>query len=363
MSRRERKVWYGIAGVLLLATLVIAFAPIRVTPTHRHAGKVFARAEWRLQQTGQGTLNAHLNDRALGVSREYLVQSIERGDVAAFALHPAVRLGAEMAQGDTVGVLTSSLYQQRVADLSGHVSVATSQAETFSEGAKQTLIQEAESRLEGLRSLLALQERIVERLRQLRDQAVVSTDEVERAETDAVATRVEVVTVQAKVEVLKSAARPSELRLAASRVEADRRRLEALNQQQEAFAIRLPIPGRVTVPDGDYTLVRVLDTSAWVAVVPFAVHSEQAPAVGTTVALDEQGLTGRVIHVDDSVRRVGAVSVVLVTSLIDAPGPMLDGEPIVISIEDAPILLRTRILQTLGGLFRWEKWWGNATRN
>jgi len=365
VRRNDQILWGSVLGTLTLGFLVVWLAPIDVSGTIRFPAKLFAERVWTLERSGQGTLTARLEDRVGGVSSRYLVQSVQRGDIAQFVMESSVRLGARLGSGDTVGVFTSTRSDRELAELVGHVSVASAETETFSEGAKQTLIDKARSRLEKTLSLLDLQRRIVSRLRILRDSELVSTDEVDRAAREEVALEGEIKVIEAQIEVLGSGARPSEQRLATSRVQAGIARLLALERQRDAFAIITPIAGIVTRPAGDSVLVRLTDISSWVVVIPVPLADRDLVAEGSelTLSIGDDSSSCSVIHVDRTVSRVAGISSVLASCRPDrVPDSALDGTPAQVEVGFEPVRLRTRVLEMVSGLFRWKTWVENAPR-
>lgn len=346
--------------------LFVLFVPIRFQSEDRIPARLFASQVWTLKHAGGGELISHLEDREAGVSSLYSVQSIERGDVAAFELTPAIRLGAAVSAGDTVGVLRSTDSDRDLAELASRVRVSASEVATYTEGAKAALVEAEQKRLEQVQAQLALQERIVSRLRQLRDQGVVSVDEVERAETAEVELRGRVAVFEAELEVLRTGSRESERRLAATRLQATRQRLEALAEQRAAFAQTTPIGGTVTRSAGDSVLVTVKDFSRWVAVLPATLEqaSRLQPGSVLSVLVEGEELEAVVTNVDRSAGSLGGHAVVLVTCRISGvPASIPDRMEAIALLEAPENTLRGKVEDAFGTLFTWETWWSLAPRD
>ena len=354
-----------IGGAILLVVLFVLFVPIRFQSVDRIPARLFAAQVWTLEHSGGGELISHLEDREAGVSSLYAVQSIDRGDVARFDLGSGIRLGSYVSAGDTIGVLQSTDSDRDLAELASQVSVSASEVATYTEGAKAALVEAEQARLEQVQAQLALQERIVSRLRQLRDQGVVSTDEVERAETAEVELRGRVAVFEAELEVLRTGSRESERRLAAARLQATRQRLEALAEQRAEFAQTTPIGGTVTRSESDSMLVTIKDFSRWVAVIPATLEQASRLQPGSTLRVLVVGepLEAVVTNVDRSAGVLGGESVVLVTCRIEGvPESIPDRMEAIALLPSAETTLRGKVEDTFGTLFTWKTWWSLAPR-
>ncbi|MFT5143349.1 MAG: hypothetical protein ACI80V_003602 [Rhodothermales bacterium] len=364
MKRRDRSVWGLVAGAALLALGIIWFGPLTVTPAEEVQGKLFAARIWTLEHAG-GELSAKLQDRRGGVSEQYLVQSVDRGDVADFRLADGITLGAQLAVGDTIGVLRSARSARRMTEFASRVSIAQMESATYQEGAKQALVDEANSRLQAAQALRDLQSRIVSRLRTLHEDGLIATDELERAESEGLALDGELGIIRAELEVLTTGARSSERRLAATKLEASRRELDALSDQLDASVIVSPIAGVVSRPSSEIALATVRDLSSWIVVVPLPIEHlafVQGGAVPEVPGVAEAGAVS-ILDVSQSAESIGGASVVLVTCVLRDPPPVpLDGLSVTVIFRGEPLALKDEISLIVGGLFSLRKWWSNAPR-
>ncbi|MFT4603735.1 MAG: hypothetical protein ACI9W4_000450 [Rhodothermales bacterium] len=362
---RQKRNGLVTAGAVLLVVLLVLFVPIKFQSQDRIPARLFAAQVWTLEHTGGGELVSHVEDREAGVSSLYSVQSIERGDVAAFQLEPGVRLGAVLAAGETIGVLQSTDSDRDFAELTSNVQVSASEIATYTEGAKAALVEAEKKRLEQVQAQLALQERIVSRLRLLRDQGVVSVDEVERAETAEVELRGRIAVFQAELEVLQTGSRESERRLAATRLQATRQRLEALADQRAAFATHTPIGGTVTRSERDSVLVTIKDFSRWVAAFPATMEQAARLQPGTVLDILVSGERAQAVvtHVDRTAGSLAGTNVVLVTChLSGVPDDTPDRMQAVALLDGPETTLRGKLDEALGTLFTWKTWWSLAPR-
>jgi hypothetical protein len=354
-----------IGGAVLLVVLFVLFVPIRFQSEDRVPVRLYAANVWTLEHTGRGELISHLEDREAGVSSLYAVQSVERGDVAAFELNPDIRLGTVVSAGDTVGVLRSTHSDRDLAELASRVRVSASEVATYTEGAKAALLEAEQKRLEQAQAQLVLQERIVSRLRQLRDQGVVSVDEVERAQTAEVELRGRIAVFKAELEVLRTGSRESERRLAATRLQAARERLDALAEQRAAFAQTSPIAGTVTRSEGDSVLVSIKDFSRWVAIFPATLEQASRLANGSVLSVlaADAVLEAVVTNIDRSAGSLGGQSVVLVTCTISGVSDLIpDRLEGIVLLATAETTLRGKVEDALATLFTWKTWWSLAPR-
>jgi HlyD family secretion protein len=297
-----------------------------------------------------------------------LVQSIDRGDVAEFSLRPWLAVGSTVAVGDTIGSLRSTWSDVRLAELTGAVDVAVGERQALQAGEKQTLIDEASARLARIQELIALQERILERTRTLNTDRLATDDELDLARSELASLEGEAEIIRAQVAVLESGARPEDVRLASARLDAARRQLEALASQRADLAIRTPVSGVVTRAAGDSVFVTVLDTSAWVVVLPVPVEARAILQVGQAVTVEgdftDQAVEATIHSIDPVVNRLVGDAVVMVTVVIESPlARPIEGLLVRGSIQRPPITLRTLVTEKIASILSWQLWFGNAPRD
>lgn len=363
-NKRMRNGLLG-GAALLAAVLILAFAPITFAPQERIPAKIFAARAWTLEHSGRGEVISRLVDREAGVSELLAVHSVDRGDVAGYRLAAGLGLGAAVTAGDTIGTFTSVRSERELVELATSVEVAASEAATFSEGSKEALVEAARIELEQLRTELELQTRIVSRLRQLGEQAVVSIDEVERAETAEVALRGRVAVGEAELEVLRTGDRDSVRRLASTKLASARDRLAALNTERDAHTTRAPISGTITRSPTDSVLVTVTDLKRWIVVspVPDALLSELEVEAVVIVEAAQGPLDAVVVHIDPATVDLGGESVTLVTLRLEAPPSDLRDRQEAELVLSGPVeTLQARAWSAAASLFTWKTWWSHAPR-
>lgn len=361
IPHRRSAVWLLVAALVGLAA--VWFIPVDITPSVHLPAKMVAASEWTLERTGQGTLTARLEERLEGVSSRYMVQSVDRGDVAELTLKPGLRAGLGVTVGDTIGTMHSAATETRMAEVEGLVSVSAAELAALAEGDKETLIAEARTRLDGLQALIGVHRRIVERLRQLNSTGAAAEAELDDALAEMIALEGEAEVMEAQIAVLESGARTADRETAARRLEAARRQLDALSLQRGALVIRSPLTGLVTMPPGDSVLVSVIDTTRWALLIPVPLELRATFTPGRVVVLDLDGSTARILQVSPSVTQVGGRSVIVaVAEGIGRPAEFLDRFTVAIRAESDPVRLRSWFVRELEALFRWHNWFGRAER-
>lgn len=360
-SNRLSALWLLL--IALVGLIVIWFLPVEITPTVHLPAKLMAGSEWSLERTGQGTLTARLEDRIAGVSSRYLVQSVDRGDVAELTLKPGLRAGLDVVAGDTIGTLHSAATETRLAEVRGLVSVSAAELAALTEGDKETLIAEAGIRLDGLNSLIEVHRRMVGRLRELSATGATAEAELDEAVARLVALEGQADVTQAQIAVLESGGRTADRATAERRLDAARMQLDAITRQQGAQVIRTPVSGLIVIPPGDSVLVSVIDTTRWSLIIPVPIEDRATFVVGREVIIDMDGSTARILHSNLSVQHVGGRSVIVaVAEGIGRPTDFLDRLTVSIRAEGNPVRLRTWFVREMEALFRWHNWFGRAER-
>lgn len=341
------------AGLMLLAGAFLL--PVTVPYTVSTPGRILPAREWTLVRSDNGTLETLLRDHAAGTVAAYAASLFDRGDAVHLVLR--ARAGAAVAPGDTIGTIVSSLTDQELVRLSGTLAATRATLDLYRAGEKQPVIDEARRQVERAEEQVRQQERAVARLRTLRRQQLVAAQALEEGESLLRVLEAEAEAARARLATVETGARPQQLALTRTEMQALEDEIETLRARRSHYTITSPIPGRTARLYAGDTLVAVQDTSAFVVVmpVPRAVHRDLL--VGQRVDVRIPGLpvpfTTRIRHLGDTVHLLGGRPMLLVTAtLAPGPYPLLPGATATCAIRTEPLPLPEYLTRTITAAFR-----------
>lgn len=319
-----------ILSVLLLAGW---FLPVQVPRSLDVPGRLLPVQEWLLTRTANGQLAATLRDHRTGAVVSYITTEIERGDALEFALAPAARARRHVDAGDTVGVLSSSEMQRRLAQLEGALQTSEALLQQTRAGEKTAVIDEAQQLLLQAQEQVVRQKQIVERQRQLAAQQLISDEAIEQAESQLRLYELNVAAARARLDALRTGGRPEDIALAQAQVRALRQELNALENRLARSTFVTPIAGPLAHTPSADTLLTVFDTSAFVVVMPVAWAARPQVETGQQVHVQVEGLNaplaGTVTHIDPVVQQLQRRPFVLVTARLEVtPALLQPGLPV-----------------------------------
>ncbi|MEX0600599.1 MAG: HlyD family efflux transporter periplasmic adaptor subunit [Rhodothermales bacterium] len=310
-------------GLVAAICAGILFLPVDVPYTVSGNGIVMPAQEWLIVRDAGGSIGTMLRDHLDGTVRSADLHRFERGDVVRYRLHPSIGARTPISEGDTILTIRSNETERRIAALSGDVASAESTVSLQTSGEKEPVVVRAERNLARVMEELAQARREVNRLAPLAERRVVAQQELDLAQSRVQVLEAEVEMARAELEMVRTGARDEQVDVARSIAAARRQELEALSERRDMLTVRTPIGGVVVRSYGADTLLTVRDTSSAVAVVPIPVTDARYVRVGQPVTLDMQDMSvrleGRLVRIDETVRRLQGSQVVMAVVRVDSP--------------------------------------------
>lgn len=321
---------YVVAGaVVVLMAVGVFFLPLELTYTIEAPGKVWPAQSWTLVRDGTEAIGGMLHDHADGTVQSYVLNHFDRGDFVQLTLHPRIKPDARIAAGDTIATIFSNQTERELAQLSGELAATLAMLDVQAAGEKAAVVNEARMLRAQAEEEAAQHEKILERLRTLRARALISAQELEVAESQHRVLRANIAAAQARIDALQTGARPEEMDLTRTTIEALRQEMAALNDRQGFNTITAPIDGRVVRSFGSDTLLTIHHTGSYVVIMPISWAEQRYLRRGQDVEVQVQGidapLVGRLHHLGDTVHQFNGESVLLVTAVIEGGPHLLPG--------------------------------------
>lgn len=319
-----------IGALAFVGTLALFLVPMKIPYSIEVPGRMMPIREWILTTGENGQLRATLYDHIPGTMRTYSVTQFERGDVMRFTLHPAIRPGASVATGDTVGVIYSNKTEHQLAQLTGALSTAMASLNLYRSGEKESVIREAQQRLAHAREQAEEQRKILERLRMLYERDFISEQEIEIAESTLGLYDIHVTIAEAQLQTVQTGSKEEQIDLVCSRIRALKEEMNTVRKRLEHLTLISPLSGVVFRFFSGDTLVAMGDTAAYVVVMPVKWKDRRYLTSKQEVTLNVDGLhsslhgtllqLGRVVQVLNGQQVLWATAIVKPNAEGLAPG-------------------------------------------
>jgi hypothetical protein len=326
---------YILAVSVAVALTVTVLAVVRVPGTISAPGRITAHREWLLTRGTDGRIAVMLTNNAAGSIEELAVMTFERGDRVELSLSPNVRRGADVLQGDTIGIFRSELARQHVAEMEGRVLEERTALGMYSTGEKEAKIAVATYRLEQAEERVAFERRQVERLRDLVGRGMAAQSEYDTAQSDLRVAESKRERASAEVDAARAGAGQQVLEWHRAQLQSAERQLQSASERLADSVLIAPFDGRVVGMREPDVLVALQSADSCVVtfLVPWSRRTEIAP--GRPLVVTGGGLrneaTGQVVHVGSTSRALNGRQFAEVTALAAdgadlAPGLMTQCE-------------------------------------
>jgi hypothetical protein len=328
--RRGKKVALIAAALGLLFLAGEAFFWLPLPCVVRSYAKIVPVREWVLSKGQDGQLIASTFDHQSGLSDGYRLSNFDRGSSIAFTLRSSVLPGRTIAKGDTIGSIYSSDMQERLIGLQGQLAAAEGQLAVSSSGEKAAIVNEAEQRLLFAQRRQLEHRKVLERTTRLWKADLISQGEYERVESEANLMNDEIKIAQANLEAARTGAKPEQLGLVHARIAALKNEIATIQRREATYTLTAPISGTIARSFSADTLVTIVDTSNYVALVPIRWSDYGRLRDQPEPTLTAWGLSaavhGRITDLNSKMETLHGERVVMASGLLhDASSSLLPG--------------------------------------
>ena len=320
------KAW---VGTILILVLVIGatMLPKEVSFTLETSGKIMPLREWILFQTNEGSLSASLRDHLRGTVESYTVNQFERGDATRFTLNAGLAGRRFVAEGDTIGTIYSNEVDYRLTELAGELASRKASIKILESGEKPALLEEARQTVVRAETRVTEHALVIERLRSLYTQNLISDQEMEAAESQQEIYIADVAIARAQLRARQTGARQEEIDLIETEIEGLQRSIEALERRLRYQTITAPLSGFTARTFASDTLFTLRDTTGYVLLVPVEWSKVRHITSSSTIEIRLPGndlqLKGTIRHIGDRVYQLDGRQVVPVVGVVKGFYPTL----------------------------------------
>jgi len=316
VKRRNRIIIGTIAGIVVLSLVL----PIRFPYSINTSAKLLPAHVWMLHRLSDGSLTATLTDHFPNSVQSYSAFQIERGDVLHFSINENVTNSGRICQGDTIGKIISNQTELEISRLRGELESAQAMLSVNLSGEKEAILQEARDRLALSSEKSALQQKILERQKELYERNLISNETYEIAAGTARIYELEATMARAQQEALETGAKPEYLAFLRSEIFRIQSLLQILEERKKDYFLCSPIDGKIYQTFSNDTLIVIGDT-LWAALIPVPqrsineIQTGQFFSVKTMIHIDDQ--TGKILKINPAVQIINGVQYFICTGVLD----------------------------------------------
>jgi len=315
----EKKFKYLLISAGMILLLILSMV-IEIPYSYSVQSKIVAGHEWLLIRQEDGSLTEMTRNNINGVIQNYSAYQIDRGDIVQFRLNPDLLERHQLSRSDTIGIFKSNFVAEDLSRLQGELDVAYAALKVNRTGEKQSVLKEAENMYALNLEQAKVQKRILARETLLFSDNLVSDQDYEITKGMAQIAQLEVQVAEARLQTLKTGAKPEEIDLVRAQIEAIQRNLETLKNRLRLSYMVSPVEGHLSLEVANDTLLIVSD-SIRLAIIPVPVEYYNDITTGqyVSVQLPYQGikLRGQVIRTEKEFRAIAGQQVFLVTALLE----------------------------------------------
>lgn len=316
-----------ISGILLILLLNLVIKPELTIKTFC---EVFPKEKWILTRGTNGQIVSSMIDYTSGHTVEYNLNQFERGEYISLKFKLKGDRDKYIDKGDTIVSMSSSEVEDRLAEEEGELEVAKANLKVQDTGEKESMIKEAESRLNYTLEKIKQEEILFKRDSVLYDKGLISLQEYETQKWLLDLLRVEKKTYQAQIENLSTGVKSEEVNLLKSQISSIEGRLEVLRNRKNDLTIISPISGYISDIYSPDTLLAVVNESEVVLHLPVKLEDLELLKNDQSVRLKfsdgEEDFTGRVVSISRQVKFIDNQQVVFVSiELKNEEGRLIPG--------------------------------------
>jgi hypothetical protein len=298
--------------------VVLILLPIKINYNLYVKGKILPSKEWIIYKGSDGRLTSQLINYKTGISQSYDVNLFDRGDAMQFAFDTSLYSGSQIIANDTIAVVYSNEIERQIENLKGQIISAKASLSLNLTGEKQTVIDQENKNLEYAIKQAEEQKKILDRMRALYEKGLVSQEEYEIAKGSYDLNNINISISKARLQTVATGAKQEQIGLIKSQIISLESELAVLQKRFEGYTILSPLTGIVNRKTNSDTLMTISDVSEYILINPVKVNDKRFISESAQVDIyangRKQNVRAFIYEIDNSVKIVGGIQVVTVTS-------------------------------------------------
>ena len=237
-------------------------------------GKILASSEWIVCKGNNGQVITQLNNRRLGIIKDYSIHEFERGDDVSFSTIKNLGFGSSIKQYDTLGYVYSNEIEREITLLDGQLKIARANLEINQTGEKESIEAEAKENLTYQKRKAEEQKKILAREKALFESNLISQQEYEIVEGTAALNDINISIAEAQLKSAQTGAKNQQIDLIKQQINAYEKEIGVWKSRLAANKLITPIPGMITHMTIGDTLFVISDTSSFVILMPIRLQEK-----------------------------------------------------------------------------------------
>ncbi|NQV14879.1 hypothetical protein HQ531_05420 [bacterium] len=259
----ERKITIAIVCVVLFALILIPI-PSQITLP----GRVIPMREWVFVASGNGSHESLGIDNRTNQKQDQKYFIPQRGELFSFIQAAQGLREGSVEKGDTLGIMHSSAYEERLLSLTGSLQELNASLEFLRSGSRETVIAAARSRVDYARARHAEQVKETNRAQGLLNSAIISQQEYDQEARQERLDAIKVSIAESDLGSALSGAQSSELKVIQARINEKEAQIGLTQELMNQMVLTAPFQGHLSFPYNRDTLMTVSDMDSMVIYVP-----------------------------------------------------------------------------------------------
>ncbi len=261
--------------ILLILSIVVLFLPIKVYYSFQSTAIVFPLREWALKRGADDSYISELQDYKTNVVSDLKSYKFERGDIAEVQLRPELKSEDFVHLHDTIAFIHSFYIENEIVRLENERKNEKASLNANQTGEKQSLVDQAEKKLEFAKQQLAQEKKNFDRQQKLYNDSVISQSQFEAHENDYQLAEINVDIANNDLNAIKTGKKTEDLNYILQKIDSYTREIETLRNQKQQYYIQSPIDGKVSFNNPAGTIISISDTNQYILKIPVKVYNIQ----------------------------------------------------------------------------------------
>jgi len=334
MNLHQKKSWYRRWPVLvacaLAAVSIFILLPIKIPFDIDTIGKVVPSKVWYLSKAEEGRITSTLFDYERGVPKSYSVVQFARGDAISLSIDGNVQPGTSIATGDTICSIFSIETERKMIKLESDIGRAAAALQLNMAGAKRADVEKAEKRLSYAKKAAEAQRKVIDRLRKLYENNLISKQELEVQEGDASLSDINIAIAEAEYKSVSTGSQQERIEVLMAKIAGLEKELSLFQRKTQQYIFTSPFAGRInSISVGD-TLLTIDSASSFVVMLPIELKYRKyvQPSQKVVCVLTNEGrsVTAEILRIEQQARTIQGKQVFMAIALVEKDaGSMLPG--------------------------------------
>jgi hypothetical protein len=316
-----------ISVIVLLLLLNLLIKPNLIIKTFC---EVLPKEKWILTRGNDGQIISSIIDYSRGHTVQYSLNQFERGEYISLEFLVDDQREKFINRGDTIISMSSSDIEDRLLTVEGEFETAVANLKMQRTGQKESLIKEAEARLNYTDKKINDQKILFNRVESLYEKKLSSLQEYETQKWILDLLEIEREIYNAQLENLSTGVKREEIDLIESQIRSVESRLELLKRRKDKLEIISPISGYLANVYSHDTLLILINDKEIILHTPVKLEDIELLKNSKNVKLNlddiEKEFSGSVISVSREVKFMNEQQVIFISIKIDnKDGELLPG--------------------------------------